>query len=169
MIGEVTAFLALGLLDRTGLFELKPPFLLKHKQEFPNCAALLNEENVGRFPTDCSTRYVNLCRLTGLAWVVWIGIITLASGLGAFIIYHSIKFPSSGVFEAMGSHPGMLLGLASISSQAYEVTCLAVWGAMATFAVFMTIYYSILLSSCRESEEMLKSALTKPCKLAAAS
>jgi hypothetical protein len=168
MIGEVTAFLALGLLDRTGLFELKPPFLLRTKQEFPNCRALLDEKNVGRLSSDCVARYVNLCRLTGLAWTVWIGLASFALCGAAFLIYHSVRFWPREVFEAM-SHPSLFLSLTQVGSNAYQLTCLEVWCAIAASAVLMTIYYSLLLASCRESEAKLRSAIRKPRKIAAAS
>jgi hypothetical protein len=169
MIGEVTAFLALGLLDRTGLFELKPPFVLRAKQQFPDCAALLEEKKVGKFPAECSVRYVNLCRLTGLAWSVWIGMLGLAIGATALIAYHAIKYSSQEVFESMGAHIGILLGFTLLNTDTFKITCLAAWCLVAGMAVLMAVYYSVLLASCRESEAKLTSAIRRPRKIAAAS
>jgi hypothetical protein len=168
MIGEITAFVALGLLDRTGLFELKPPFLLRTKQEFPDCRALLDEKKLGRLPGECVPRYITLCRLTGLAWSVWLGVATLALFGAVFLIYHAVRFWTRDVFESM-NHASLLLGLSSISPNPYQLTCLEMWSAVAASAVLMTIYYSLLIASCRESEVRLRSAFKKPRKMAAAS
>jgi hypothetical protein len=166
MVGEITAFLVLGLLDRTGLFELKPPFLLRHKEEFPDCARLLADKNVGRFPDGAPRRYVNLCRLTGLAWAVWGGVALFFFAAGTSIMYHWVRFQPEDVFKLMGDHP--LVRLTALDPSA-EITCFGFWCAVAACAVLMTVYYSVLLTSCRDSEANLKTSIQRRRRIATAS
>ena len=53
---------------RTTLPIIAPPIALMRTGEFPNCAELF--EHAAR-RAGSARQYINLCRLTGLAWVLW--------------------------------------------------------------------------------------------------
>ena len=169
MVGEIIAFLALGLLDRTGLFELKPPSLLKQKKEFPDCVSLLDGENVGRFFGTSARRYVRLCRLTGLAWSVWVGVAIAFCWAIVDISYHWLRFRSGDmdILDVMDRHS--LLQYAALAPPAGQITCFSVWCAVAAAAVLLTVYYTILLGFCRESEANLRTAGQRKYRAAGAS
>lgn len=89
--GELVAPVVLTLMEKTGVFEVKPPFVLKRKREFPNCGSLLDfDKPVGPLPMDCPLKYVRLCRVTALAWAVW----TVAAAIFVWGCVRSITTPT---------------------------------------------------------------------------
>ncbi|HTS49734.1 MAG TPA: hypothetical protein VMH05_17410 [Bryobacteraceae bacterium] len=155
MGGEFIGVLILGLLDRTGLFELKPPFLLKRKQEFPDCAALLDSRRIARLPQGYAARYVNLCRVTAFAWAAWVLVAAFFLCAASSYGYHQFLSKTGDVLSVMRDH--QFLTISGIGPSPAQVTCLAVWYALVVGAVLMAVYYSVLLAACRDSEANLKS------------
>lgn len=174
MVGEeILASVGLGLLHKTGLFELKPPFLLKRKKEFPDCGTILKEKKTGgSFPPVLAAKYVALCRLTALAWAVWFCASATYVWAVVFIAYHEWRpWPkaagetSSDTFVIMRSHTPVSFGLATGT---YSISC---WGLICVSVLLLfslVIYYTSLVSSCREAESNLRRGLRRIRPVAAA-
>lgn len=150
-VGEIVAGVAISLAHLLGI-ELKAPAMLKHKQEFPDCAAILNGQTVARLPNGYASRYVNLCRITGLAWAVWIALAASLLFIVGFYMRHGF-YSDKEAISVMEEHI-----LARVSS--VNVTCLEMWFAFIAGASVMTVYYNILLLTCRDWEAKLNSPLT---------
>ncbi len=171
IIGEIAAGAALGLLHRTGLFQLEPPSVLKRRKElpkFPDCSGLLPERRaVGPVPIKHAQRYVSLCRQTALAWTVWIWASVLFFWFFGTIFYHMIKHaPYLEVSDAMSNHFPLTFNL---RGGHYPISCFELFCVSGGALFFVIIYYTSLVSSCCEAEAKLKKILGKVRPVAAAS
>jgi hypothetical protein len=152
MVGEIVAFLALGMLERTGLFELKPPPLLKKKGEFPDCVEILSKRNADRANPPVCGKFVKLCRITGLAWSLWVwGAIFASVVLGYLFIHLFTTSSPEKMFDEMRNveHTPFTLSLAQ--GGPVHITCWVLF-CLFTLAFLLTfVQYSVLLTFCQDA------------------
>ena len=164
-LGEIAAPVVLALLEKTGVFEVKPPFVLQRTKEFPKCGDLLDvSKPVGPLAGDVPSKYVSLCRFTALAWAVWISAAALFLCVVISIAYHAYRWEDP--LGQMSHHYPLIVQFASSSSQ---VSCSQILYMVMGIALVMIVYYTSLLSDCRDKEAKLKKALRRTRRVATAS
>jgi hypothetical protein len=152
MVGEIVAFLALGTLEKTGYFELKPPTLLKKKGEFPDCLEILSKRSADRFNPPICGKFVRLCRITALAWSLWVCGAIFASVVVGWLFIHLFSTSSAEkMLDEMrnAEHTPFTLSLAQ--SGPVHITCWVLL-CLFTLAFLLTfIQYSVLLTFCQDA------------------
>lgn len=165
-LGEIATPVVITLLEKTGIFEVKPPFVLSRRKGFPNCANLLcHDKPVGPLPADCSVKYVRLCRLTALAWVVWLSAAISFAWVVLAIYYHSLVAPPVDTLEFMKNDYPLIL---QVGKYGFRMSCAELLYIMILSVVLAVVYYTTLLTECRAKESEVRRALKRTRRIAAA-